>query len=136
MKKLIVSRHPAAIQFIAAELGGEVDGSVVRIHPPGNGKEAEVIPILGQATAEDIRGQVVYGNLPMQLAALCASVYAVEFSGPPPRGAEYNVEDMKRAGCRLVRYKVLTEERVKDIQQAAHQDGYGPDPAFLISMDS
>jgi len=77
---LIVSRHPAA------HLGGVI--------------------VLESATAEDVRGRIIYGNLPLHLAALAAEVVAVEFTGPPPRGREYSLADMEAAGAKLRRYRV------------------------------
>ncbi len=68
--------------------------------------------IRAEVKADDVRGKHVVGNLPLHLAALCASVTAIEFDGPPPRGAEYTAEDMKQAGARLRRYVVTPwEER-------------------------
>lgn len=90
MKCVIVSRHPAAIEFIQ------------RCHP----LETSAAPVLASATPEDVRGKVVYGNLPLHLAALAEEVWAVEFSGTPPRGTEYGVEEMEAAGACLRRYRV------------------------------
>ena len=56
--------------------------------------------------ADDVLDKVVVGNLPMQLATFCRFVIAVEFSGQPPRGAEYSLEDMEKAGAQLSCYKV------------------------------
>lgn len=89
MKQVIVSRHAAAVEFIRQEAGLE-----------------ETVPVIEQATAEDVRGAVVYGNLPLHLAALAHTVIAVEFEGAPPRGTEYTVVDMHAAGARLRAYKV------------------------------
>jgi len=86
---IIVSRHPAAVAFIR-EVAPEF-------------KDA---PVVEQATADDVRGNVVAGNIPLHLAALAGQVIAVEFAGAPPRGAEYGVEEMRAAGARLVRYSV------------------------------
>lgn len=58
------------------------------------------------ATAEDVRGKLVVGNVPLALASLAHEVWAVEFSGKAPRGAEYTADDMEAAGARLVRYTV------------------------------
>lgn len=84
---IIVSRHPAAIELIAEEVGA-------------------VIPVLQSATADDVRGKVVAGNLPLHLAALAERVIAVEFDRDPPRGREYTVDDMRAAGARLEEYVV------------------------------
>ena len=86
---IIVSRHPAAVEFIRR--AGELPASV---------------PVLSSVTAEDVRGKVVYGNLPLHLAAEARAVVAVEFTGPPPRGQEYTLADMEAAGARLRLYRV------------------------------
>lgn len=91
MDHIIVSRHPAAIEFI-------------RAHAP----EFVSAPVVEQATPEDVRGKVVAGNLPLHLAALAAEVVAVEFGGAPPRGQEYGLAEMEAAGARLTRYVVST----------------------------
>jgi len=90
MERVIVSRHPAAIEFI-------------RWQAP----EFATAPVLASATADDVRGKIVAGNLPLHLAALAAEVVAVEFNGMAPRGFEYDVQDMTDAGARLERYVVL-----------------------------
>lgn len=88
-KKIIVTRHMAAAYFIREEL-----------------PEFNHAPVLASATADDVRGAVVAGNLPFHLAALAREVIAVEFDGPPPRGAEYGLAEMRAAGARLARYRV------------------------------
>lgn len=90
MEYVIVSRHPAAIEFIRAE---------------GGPKWADA-PVLASATPADVSGKVVAGNLPLALAALTVEVVAVEFSGAPPRGTEYGLAEMRAAGARLARYSV------------------------------
>lgn len=89
MRYVIVSRHPAAIEFIR------------RTDP----RFAESL-VLHTASPDDVRGAVVAGNVPLHLAAAAAEVVAVEFLGPAPRGQEYSLEDMVRAGARLRRYRV------------------------------
>lgn len=88
MKCVIVSRHPAAVEFIRRQLGWDD------------------VPVLAEATREDVAGAVVAGNIPLHLAAEAAYVIAVEFSGAPPRGAEYGMAEMEAAGARLAPYKV------------------------------
>jgi putative CRISPR-associated protein (TIGR02620 family) len=84
---LIVSRHPAAVEFVRSETGSAA-------------------PVIETATVEAVRGKIVAGNLPLHLAAECSEVVAVEFAGAPPRGQEYGVEEMRAAGARLARYSV------------------------------
>lgn len=89
VRPVIVSRHPAAIEFIREKAGLPED-----------------TPVIEQATEADVVGKVVYGNLPLNLAARALKVYAVEFRNPP-RGAEYTVEDMRAAGATLRAYTVV-----------------------------
>lgn len=89
MRHVIVSRHPAAIEFI-------------RQSSP-DFAEAESMAI---ATPANVAGAVVAGNLPLHLAALAARVVAVEFSGQAPRGQEYGLEEMRAAGAHLRSYVV------------------------------
>jgi hypothetical protein len=86
---IIVSRHPAAIAFIRRERPELADA-----------------PVLVSASAEDVRGKRVFGNLPLALAALAAEVWVVEFAGDPPRGAEFGLAEMDAAGARLAGYVV------------------------------
>ena len=92
---IIVSRHPAAIEFIKKEIERRY------------GKDrAEVTPVLESATQDDVRGQVVWGNLPLGLARLAEEVRAVEFVGSHPRGQEYDIREMEAAGAMIYRYRV------------------------------
>jgi hypothetical protein len=87
---VIVSRHEAAIEFAREALGLPDDVRVIR----------------GNATKADVAGKTVIGNVPLALAASASQVLAIEFSGAPPRGAEYSVDDMRAAGARIVGYVV------------------------------
>lgn len=150
--RIIVSRHRAAIEFIARELGGTYDASqpyasYAALHYRGqetvqqvrlvvSQRDTETIPVLASATADDVHGKIVYGTLPLHLAALAAEVYAIKFQlpcdacngqggdaacycggtgladGPAPRGAEYTLAEMDAAGARLVRYLVTASDPV------------------------
>lgn len=88
---VIVSRHPAAVEFIRSEM------------PAAAGA-----PVLASATPDDVRNRVVVGNLPLHLACLAREVWAVEFAGSAPRGAEYGIDEMRAAGARLQKYVVRT----------------------------
>jgi len=88
-KPLIVSRHPGAIAWLRENFPWL--------------REAEVRESVTEA---DVNGRVVAGNLPLSLAAACGEFFTIEFSGPPPRGAEYTASDMDAAGARLTRYRV------------------------------
>lgn len=87
---IIVSRHVGAIEWI-------------RTNVPGVGEDT---PVRASVVADDVRGKVVCGNLPLQLAALAERVLAVEFAGPPPRGNEYTAAEMAAAGARVAAYTV------------------------------
>lgn len=89
METIIISRHPAAIEFVKRSVPATL-----------------LSPVLAQAGPDDVRGRIVYGNLPLHLAALAAEVAVIEFTGPAPRGLEYTLEDMDAAGARLARYQV------------------------------
>lgn len=89
MKYVIVSRHSAAVEFIRAEC-----------------PEFAGAPVVASATTEDVAGAIVAGNLPLNLAAKAAQVFAVEFDGVPPRGTEYGLTEMRAAGARISRYTV------------------------------
>lgn len=88
-KNVIVSRHPAAIEFIRAERPDFADA-----------------PVLASASPDDVRGYIVAGNLPLHLAALASEVIAIEFTGQPPRGTEYTIDEMRTAGAHLASYTV------------------------------
>lgn len=88
VERLIVSRHQAAVEFI-------------KQHPGWADAFAKA-----DVNSGDVRGKIVAGNLPLHLAALCREVWALEFSGKPPRGSEYSLDDMRAAGARLVPYTV------------------------------
>jgi putative CRISPR-associated protein (TIGR02620 family) len=115
MEKVIVSRHVGAIEFIRAERAELAD-----------------VPVLASATAEDVKGKVVFGNLPMNLAALAAEVWAIEFVGAAPRGSEYTLADMRAAGAQLVPYIILDRSAMTALREKAHSDGYGPNPWCLV----
>jgi hypothetical protein len=108
VERVIVSRHPAAVEFIRSAA-----------------PEFRTAPVLGQATPDDVRGKVVAGNLPLHLAALAAEVVAVEFDGIPPRGTEYTAADMAAAGAVLRRYRVQSVNTT-DARQIEWSDKLGP----------
>jgi len=86
---VIVSRHPATIEYLRDERAYLADA-----------------PVIESASAADVAGKIVYGNLPLHLAALTHSVCAVEFYNTAPRGLEYTLEDMRRAGAHITQYRV------------------------------
>ena len=110
---IVVTRHPAAAKFVAAELGGQVADRTLSLdtgdHPYqvitfDDGRHD--IPVESAVDAQDVRDKNVIGNLPLHLAALARQVIAIEFDGSPPRGQEYGLAEMTTAGARLVGYYV------------------------------
>jgi hypothetical protein len=115
-KRVIVSRHAAGVEFIAKHLLADewTTGDTFAEIEPGfavlknrDTSEWVRIPVVEAATDSDVRGKIVYGNLPLHLAAMAEAVVAIEFRGNAPRGAEYSLTDMEAAGARLVRYCIL-----------------------------
>ena len=138
MDKVIVSRHPAAIAFIARALGGHLETLThlipaekwVRVYRDGSNDPImprtvvmDSIPVIAEATLEDVRGKIVYGNIPLHLACAAEAVVAVEFAGPPPRGQEYDLAAMDAAGARLCGYAVLRLDRPEAGKSAYLQSG-------------
>lgn len=130
MDRLIVSRHPAAVEFIAKQLGGIVSPSGLLVEFAAG----EPVRVLPSASPEQVRGREVYGNLPLHLAACAATVWAIEFAGAPPRGQEYDLAAMEAAGARLVPYRVLDAAGMVALREAARGDGYGPHPYCLLPL--
>lgn len=94
MNRIIVSRHPAAIEFIRNEL-----------------PEFSDAPALASVTADDVRGKDVAGNLPLDLAAEARVVRAIVYpAGRAPRGAEYTIEDMYEAGAAIKAFYVFAAQ--------------------------
>ncbi len=91
MERIIVSRHKPTAEFIKREL-----------------PEFENAPVLATATTRDVRSKIVAGNIPLHLAAAAHRVWAVEFTGNPPRGTEFlTLERMDAAGAKLTCYEVF-----------------------------
>jgi putative CRISPR-associated protein (TIGR02620 family) len=89
-RRVIVSRHASTIEWLR-EMG--VEGDVVT-----------------EATPDAVRGAIVYGNLPLHLAALADEVWAVGFMTPPPRGVELDRATMEECGVHVAGYKVMELE--------------------------
>lgn len=86
---VIVSRHAAAIEWLAAQ---GITGPVIS----------------GNATAEDVAGKVVIGNLPLHLAALAHQIGSIDLPGlrRDQRGGDLTVQEMVEAGA-VVRWYVV-----------------------------
>lgn len=94
MKRIIVSRHPAAIEFVRTELPEFADA-----------------PVVASASAADVRGADVAGNLPLDLAAEARTTRAIVYpEGKAPRGAEYTVEQMYEAGAAIKSFYVFAAQ--------------------------
>ncbi len=90
MKPLIVTKHVGMVQWLGSK-----------------GIEGEVTP---WASAEDVRGRVVYGShLPIWLAALTERYYCIRFRGGMPekmKRRELSAEEMDEAGAHIQAYEV------------------------------
>lgn len=95
METLIVTRHAGTVAWLRAR-----------------GIEGEVI---AHATPEDVMGRVVYGVLPMHLAAEADQVWVIDLPGlkPEDRGRDLTPEEMDSAGATLAGYWVSRIERAK-----------------------
>ena len=77
---LIVTRHSALVEYLR-ELMPSLRDAEVRTH----------------VTEDDVRGRVVFGVLPLHLAALAKKVVVVPLNLPPElRGSELNLEQVKK----------------------------------------
>ena len=75
-RTIIVTRHKALVEFLALK---GITGEVVE-----------------HATAENVKGKIVYGVLPLHLAVLCERIVSVDLDIPADkRGAELTLEDIK-----------------------------------------
>jgi len=112
MKRLIVSRHSAVSDFIRRELPQFADA-----------------PILASVTEADVAGAEVAGNLPLDLAAEAALVFAVTFpAGQAPRGQEFDLAAMDQAGARIETFHVSTCESDDTMSCALHDVSVRPAP--------
>jgi len=75
--------------------------------------------VLEHVGVDDVRGKEVAGNLPLSLAAAAYAVWAVEFTGAPPRGAEYTLADMDAAGAQVRLYKVQAQGPARSTRRPA-----------------
>lgn len=90
MDTVVVTRHESFVAYLR-ELGVVGEDAVVLAH----------------VTENDVRGKHVVGVLPLQLAALAASVTVVELSMTPDmRGRELSLEDVRRVAGPVSRFKV------------------------------
>ena len=107
---LLVTRHAAALQWLQTVLHAPQAGHVAHLDSP-DGLQA---------------GDIVAGNLPMELAAtLCEQgvvVLGIDLRlTPQQRGRPLSVADMQAAGARLRRYRVQASPWPEGLHQA--EDG-------------
>lgn len=88
MEIVIVTRHAGAVEWLRRR-----------------GIRGRVIP---HATAEDVKGRVVIGALPLHLAAEAAVVGAIDLPAlrPDQRGADLSAEEMDAAGAAISWYEI------------------------------
>lgn len=112
--KIIVSRHPAAAEFVRETRPDFCNA-----------------PIVSAAEREDVEGCHVIGNLPMHLAALAWRYEAIEFRGDAPRGDELSLLHMYAAGAHLVEYRV---RRVDEEEDEAIEVVVKPSPRAVVDQ--
>jgi len=92
-RPLIVTRHPALVEYLR-ELAPSLHEAEVRTH----------------VTEDDVRGRVVFGTLPLHLAALAEKVVVVPLNLPYElRGKELSLEQVRQYAGKLEVYVVQKE---------------------------
>lgn len=90
MFDVIVTRHPALLQYLVNKGYANPD-----------------TPVITHATPSDVKGKHVLGVLPLSLAALAASVTEVPLAlTPDMRGRELSLEELEAVAEELVTYNV------------------------------
>jgi hypothetical protein len=82
MQNLYLGRHPASLIWARA-----------------HGLPSDALIVEGNATTQQVHGNILWGVVPLPLAAEALRVHVIAFSGPPPRGAEYGIAEMEAAGA-------------------------------------
>ena len=96
MDKIVVTRHPALIEYLKQE---HLIGSSTKV--------------ISHATAKDITGKHVIGVLPHNLSCLTYRYTEVPLNLPfELRGKELNVETVRRFAGKPVTYQIIKEEEV------------------------
>lgn len=85
---VIVSRHAGAVEWLRRQ---GIEGAVIE-----------------QATAEDVRGRIVVGNLPLHLAAEAHQIGSIDLPGVTreQRGRDLTPEEMQAAGA-VIRWYIV-----------------------------
>jgi len=114
---IVITRHDGAYEWLLQE------------HP-----ELRDVPrIKSDAKPEDVKGRIVWGNLPLALGALARQVNAIEFSGKPPRGREYGPDEMRQAGAKVRSYRVFT---VSDLERRIERAVAGAEAGGMALMEA
>lgn len=96
--KVIVSRHPGLVQYLRHI-----------------GLVGEDVPCLSHASPDDVRGKIVYGVLPLHLAAAAHEVVEIPLDIPAElRGKELTLEQMFQYAGEPYTYKVKRLRRIGD----------------------
>lgn len=94
MKKVVVTRHQGLVELLQ-EMGLLEEG----------------VEVVAHATEETVRGNHVFGVLPMRLAALAGKFTEVSLTLPPEfRGKELTLEEVKACNPTLTTFKVTVVE--------------------------
>ena len=90
---VVVTRHKGLVSWLWRKLDFDIQD----------------VKVIEHATANDVQGAVVYGVLPLDLAAEAAEVWTVAMPGlrPDQRGQDLTPEEMDEAGAHLVGFKVI-----------------------------
>jgi len=93
MPNIIITRHSGAVEWLR-----------------NHGVEG---PVLDRATPDDVRGQIVYGVLPLELAAEAKEVWTIRFQTSEEArkrltetGGNIPAEEMETLGAELVGFRV------------------------------
>lgn len=94
MKKIIVSRHKGAVYWI-------------KKHYPKFSK----FDHLNHVNEDDIKGNIVIGTLPINLAVLAKEYWHLSMKIPVEmRGKEFTIEDMENFNCKIEKYTIKKME--------------------------
>jgi putative CRISPR-associated protein (TIGR02620 family) len=90
MDKIIVTRHAALVDYLREQ-----------------GIVGDDVTVISHARPEDVKGRDVIGVLPLNLAALAASVTEIPLRlTPEMRGQELGLETLRQIAGKPVKYKV------------------------------
>ncbi len=98
MREVIVTRHPALVEYLVEE-----------------GIVSSDVKVIEHATPDDVRGKHVYGILPLDLASLAFQVTAVGLNIPiEKRGKELSLEEVRAFALPPKTYQVVEITGGKD----------------------